>query len=82
LPKLILLDLMMPVLDGCGFLLERRKAARLFGTAVVIMTGSNSITHKARAAGAKAVLHKPFIPQDLLPLIRQFSTALPDRHKP
>jgi len=31
LPKLILLDLMMPVLDGWGFLLERRKETRLFG---------------------------------------------------
>jgi DNA-binding response OmpR family regulator len=78
LPRLIILDLMMPILDRWGFLLERRKEARLFGIPVVIMTGSNSITHKARAAGAKAVLHKPFMPQHLLPLIRQFSTVFPE----
>jgi two-component system, chemotaxis family, chemotaxis protein CheY len=81
-PKLILLDLMMPVLDGWGFLLERRRDARLREIPVVMMTASNGVSRKARMAGARAVIHKPFAPRDLLPIIRQFSTALPDCRKP
>jgi hypothetical protein len=59
--------------SSAGILLERCKKTRLREIPVVIMTEPNGVVHKARTAEAEAVLHKPFMPQDLLPIIRQFS---------
>ena len=39
-PKLILLDLVIPVLDGWGFLLERRKDPGLLRIPVLVMSAS------------------------------------------
>lgn len=74
-PELILLDLMMPILDGWTFLAERRRDPRLAIVPVVIMSGSRGITSRAKAAGAAAVMHKPFPPEDLLPIIAQYLAA-------
>ena len=57
-PKQILLDLMMPVLDGWGFLLESRKDPRLLEIPIVMMTGTNGVARTA-TAGAKAIVHNP-----------------------
>jgi len=75
LPKLILLDLFMPVLDGWGFLFERRKDPRLARIPVVIMSGSRGIDRKAKEAGATAVMFKPVVPQELLRVIESFVTG-------
>jgi two-component system, chemotaxis family, chemotaxis protein CheY len=74
-PKLILLDLVMPVLDGWGFLLERSKDPGLLMIPVLVMSATPGITAKAKAAGAHTVLRKPFSPKDLLPVIEHFATA-------
>jgi CheY-like chemotaxis protein len=47
LPELILLDLVMPVLDGWGFLSERRKDPRLAAIPVVVISGSNGVVMSA-----------------------------------
>ena len=72
LPDLILLDLMMPILDGWGFLIQRCKSARLAKVPVVMMTGSGGIDQLARLAGATTVIHKPVPPDRLLQVIRHF----------
>ena len=48
LPTLILLDLNMPVLDGWGFLLERRKDSRLLTVPVIVMSASTGIEKMPR----------------------------------
>jgi hypothetical protein len=67
-------EVLMPVLDGWGFLLERRKETRLREIPVVMMTDLTSVVHKARMAGVKAVLHKPFTLKELLSIVKQFSS--------
>ena len=65
-PDLILLDLMMPRLDGLGFLHEFR---RQFGTKdvpVYIMSAVRTAVEHARAAGVTGVFVKPFDLDDLL----------------
>jgi len=73
LPKLILLDLLMPILDGWGFLDERRKDSRLACVPVVIMSGASGIEREAKNAGASAVMNKPVVPQELLRVIQYYT---------
>lgn len=54
-PDLILLDLMMPVLDGQGFLRER--PAGYANIPVVVFTASSA--HPVDLPGVRTVLHKP-----------------------
>jgi CheY-like chemotaxis protein len=75
LPKLILLDLNMPVLDGWGFLLERSKDPRLLNVPVILISGSEGIEKRAKMAGANLVLHKPSAPRNLLSVIEPILNA-------
>lgn len=72
LPDLILLDLMMPRLDGLGFLHEFR---RRFGSdadrPVYIMSAVRTATEHARAAGVAGVFVKPFDLNDLLDTVQR-----------
>ena len=45
-PSVILLDLMMPVLDGYGFLAERRKDAALASIPVAVITASHGVDRR------------------------------------
>jgi CheY-like chemotaxis protein len=74
-PELILLDLMMPVLDGWGFLGERGKDPRLASIPVVMVSGSSGIERKAKEAGATAVITKPVEPHALLEMIGRFASV-------
>ncbi len=72
-PALVLLDLMMPVLDGWGFLAARRRDPQLADLPVVILSGCHDVTQKARDAGAVAVVRKPVEPRALLRVIEHFA---------
>jgi CheY-like chemotaxis protein len=66
-PRLVLLDLMMPVMDGWEFLRERRKDPALAAIPVVLFTAAGGLEAPAVwALGANDVLHKPANPDDLL----------------
>jgi CheY-like chemotaxis protein len=71
-PGLIFLDLVMPVLDGWGFLLERSRNPLISLIPVVVMSGSPGIADRAKAAGAANVIRKPFGARELLPVIKEF----------
>lgn len=55
-PQLILLDLMMPVLDGWGFMEARRKIPALQAIPVVIIS---AVADRAFPEGAVAIHRKP-----------------------
>jgi CheY-like chemotaxis protein len=66
LPQVILLDMIMPVLDGWGFLAERGKDPRLAIIPVIVISATPGIERRAQAAGATTVLRKPVNPDVLL----------------
>jgi len=66
-PDVILLDLMMPRLDGFGVLAELRRTEALADVAVVVVSaiGEQDSVDRAHALGAVGYLHKPFGLEDL-----------------
>jgi DNA-binding response OmpR family regulator len=58
-PDAILLDLMLPVLDGAGFLHEYRTDPEVTGVPVVAMSAGVARA-RADTLGAQAMLCKPF----------------------
>lgn len=71
-PNVILLDLVMPELDGWGFLALRRTESLLADVPVVIMSGCREVTPRAKEAGAVAVIRKPVEPRTILRVIEHF----------
>lgn len=64
LPEVVLLDLMMPGMDGRELLGRIRSDPRLERVRVVMVTGASGM--RAKLASADAVLMKPFGVADLL----------------
>lgn len=69
LPQLILLDLMMPVMDGFAFRRAQAAQPRLAGIPVVIMTADGDPWSKQLRAGAADSLRKPVEVDELLEVI-------------
>ena len=67
-PTVILLDLMMPVMNGWQFLEQLAVDTRLDAVPVVIMTAM-AAPDEALLARATAILHKPYDIDDLLNLV-------------
>src|ERR1051326_5429673 len=70
-PDLILLDLMMPVMDGWQFRTEQLKDAALAEIPVVILSGAGDVRREAAALGASGYVTKPFKIGALLGVIHQ-----------
>ena len=68
-PDLILLDLMMPVMDGWHFLEAFRKKFKSKAP-VVIMSAAAEAEHHARGLGVNGWIAKPFVFDEILPLIK------------
>lgn len=72
LPDLILLDVLMPVLDGFGFRNEQLQDERLKDIPIVVLSASHRITDLAEKMQAKAYLKKPINIEDLIDAVDQF----------
>jgi CheY-like chemotaxis protein len=72
LPSVILLDLMMPVMDGWQFRAEQLREARLSPIPVVIVTASGDVRHKAAALGAVGYLQKPVEMDELIAHVQRY----------
>jgi len=55
LPRLIVLDLLMPTMDGWEFRLRQKKDPRIAGIPVVVVSASSA----ARPIDADSILRKP-----------------------
>jgi CheY-like chemotaxis protein len=66
LPGLILLDLMMPEMDGYAFRAEQLKDPKLSGIPVVLMSAGGDLDNKAKQLSAQGVLKKPFRDLELI----------------
>ena len=71
-PAMIVLDVQMPGIDGPTFARELRM--RLKHVPLVIVTGVADPKREADRCNAEAYLAKPFHADDLLRLVRRFST--------
>ncbi|MES2664143.1 MAG: response regulator [Pseudomonadota bacterium] len=72
-PDLILLDVMMPIMDGPSTLKNLKKIHALIATPIVFMTARVQPTEIQQYLdlGANAVVPKPFDPMTLSPLINE-----------
>jgi CheY-like chemotaxis protein len=68
LPDVILLDLMMPVMNGWQFREEQKKDPRLAAIPVVVLSADSSLRDKAGLFGGK-YLSKPVNIESLLGMI-------------
>lgn len=78
-PQLILMDVMMPEVDGPELLRQLRHRPDTASTPVVFMTakGLKSEHIALQALGAAAVLEKPFDPMTLAATLQQLWAGLP-----
>ena len=79
-PDLIVLDLMMPVMNGWTFLEECRRTCSCAEVPVVVTSASHDLPRTAdrlRAMGVRTCLAKPFDVDGLLALVERFAPAQP-----
>lgn len=69
-PNLILLDLMMPKMDGWKFHGEIQKDSKLAAIPIVVMTAAGQ--KSSSSIPAKGVLHKPFTLDTVVDMISRF----------
>ena len=70
-PDLILLDMLMPVLDGWQFIREIHQDATLGAIPIVVVTGTILTLEWAQSHGCAGFVHKPIEPGPLLAEIRR-----------
>jgi diguanylate cyclase len=72
-PDVILLDLMMPVIDGFEVARQLRAEPRTRDLPIVIMTAMHDATTRSRDLEAEHVLPKPFDIADLLSAVHDLA---------
>lgn len=71
-PALILLDLIMPVMNGWVFRAEQQRDPKLADIPVVVVSGAANLPHHSAALNAVAYLTKPVDLNMLLALVDQY----------
>ena len=72
-PCVILLDLMMPVMDGLTFLVERKRRGVGADVPVVcVSAGGSEIVSRAMRLGAQGCIHKPADFEELCDRVAQY----------
>ena len=70
LPCLIVLDLMMPVMDGASFRDAQLRDARIASIPVVLLSAYRDVDRRAVGLGAVSVLGKPPSVSELVKVLR------------
>jgi CheY-like chemotaxis protein len=71
-PELVLMDLMMPELDGLGATRELRASAAFTQVPILAVTAMEGAVQTSREAGCDALLAKPIDVRALLDAIREW----------
>ena len=74
-PDVIVLDVGMPGMDGLAFCRELKRDASTSSIRIVLLTGMEDVEEVAGAAGADALLLKPFRPLELLGVVERLAGA-------
>jgi PAS domain S-box-containing protein len=77
-PQVILLDLMMPVMNGWRFLEEQRKVEEFASIPVMLLSADGNLPQKTQALGVRGYIAKPVKTEDLLAAVER-CTAAPHR---
>ncbi|MBA2383909.1 MAG: response regulator [Actinobacteria bacterium] len=72
-PDVIVLDVGMPGMDGLAFCRALKSDAATAGIPIVLLTGLDDVEEVAGAAGADALLLKPFRPLELLGVVERLA---------
>ena len=72
-PQLILLDLMMPIMDGWEFMEVLRANPEWDGMPIVIITAIYDVKRTQEETGAKAVITKPFDIDQITEIVRLYA---------
>ena len=75
LPSLILLDLMMPVMNGWQFRAEQKQDQNLNRIPVVVISADGNVRQKAASIDAQGFLKKPIDLDNLLELVEKYTAA-------
>jgi len=83
-PDAILLDLMMPVMDGWTFRREQRHRPAVAEVPVIVLSAVRDPRREAQELGAAGVLAKPFALTDVLETVGRIlgGSGEPDRDRP
>ena len=73
-PAAVLLDLMMPVMDGWEFLREYKGEPSAAPVPVVVMSAAQDASQVADTMGAEAFLAKPFEIETILAIVSRVAT--------
>ncbi|MGI5865828.1 MAG: response regulator [Myxococcales bacterium] len=71
-PRLILLDLMMPVMSGWQFVAEQRQTPEIKDIPVVVVSADGNLQQKATSLGASGYLRKPIEIDALLNIVSRY----------
>ena len=64
-PDIVVLDMMMPRLNGLDVLIQSRDDDQLAGTPVIVLTAQPASRDEAMRSGASRVMLKPFTPDEI-----------------
>jgi len=71
-PSLIVLDVIMPRLDGYGFLLEIKKDAKLRSIPIIVASAREMMRDMFVQEGVKGFISKPYDPVELHKIIVKY----------
>ena len=74
-PDVIVLDVGMPGMDGLAFCRELKASEDTSSIRIVLLTGMDDVEDVAGAAGADALLLKPFRPLELLGVVERLAAT-------
>jgi ribonuclease P protein subunit RPR2 len=76
LPDVVVLDVGLPGMDGLAFCKALKERPATDGVSVVLLTGDDAVSESAaRAAGADALLRKPFSPLEVLTVVERLAAG-------